>query len=545
MRSREGFVPPPGGVPGGGVQVKRRPQNVTAGATAETGRWLAWLPATAAAAAVAAYVGVALLRLSYPFELEWMEGAMVEHVRRVLDGEPLYVEPSLEFVPFIYPPLYYYVSAAAAAVAGIGFAPLRAVSFVASLGCFALIAWIVYRETTDRYTALLAAGLFAAAYGAGGAWYDTGRVDTLFLMLILGFAASVREPQPTLRMVGAGLLFAAAYLTKQSALVLGAPLMVYALLRNWRAGVVLVAVAIVATGAAVLAIEQASGGWFLFYTWTIPRQHALLPGMLTGFWMEDILRPMPVAFFAALATLAWLLRTRITSALYLGALATGCVAAAWLSRLHSGGWVNVVIPAYAAGAVMFGVALHHALRLAAGAPAVGRRRVLIAGTYAAAVLQFALLWWNPLAQVPGAADAEAGRRMVERIAQLPGSVFVTGHGYLAVAAGKPSYAHVMALNDIFRVADNPAKARLAEEFGSALRERRFDALVMDSDFSPECGRRNEARITDVNWFCADVRDNYYEAATLVEGDAFWPVTGTPRRPLRLYLPAPAESAAPP
>ena len=58
-----------------------------------------------------AYVAIALTRMGYPFELEWMEGGVVDHVRRILDGHPLYVEPTLGFTPFIYPPLYFYAAA--------------------------------------------------------------------------------------------------------------------------------------------------------------------------------------------------------------------------------------------------------------------------------------------------------------------------------------------------------------------------------------------------------------------------------------------------
>ncbi|MBL8716184.1 MAG: hypothetical protein JNL79_09325, partial [Myxococcales bacterium] len=57
------------------------------------------------------YVFVALRRLVYPFDLEWMEGGMVDQVRWILAGHKLYVKPSIDFVPFIYNPLYFYVSA--------------------------------------------------------------------------------------------------------------------------------------------------------------------------------------------------------------------------------------------------------------------------------------------------------------------------------------------------------------------------------------------------------------------------------------------------
>ncbi len=123
----------------------------------------------------AAYLGVAVLRLSYPFELEWLEGGCLDHVGRVLDGKKLYGPPSLEFVPFIYTPLYYYVAALVAGIVGFGFLPLRLVSFAASLGCLGCIYLVVRRETLDRFPAVLAACLFAATYRASGGWLDLAR----------------------------------------------------------------------------------------------------------------------------------------------------------------------------------------------------------------------------------------------------------------------------------------------------------------------------------------------------------------------------------
>ena len=37
------------------------------------------------------------LRVAYPFELEWMEGGMLDHIERVRSGKPLYTPPSREF----------------------------------------------------------------------------------------------------------------------------------------------------------------------------------------------------------------------------------------------------------------------------------------------------------------------------------------------------------------------------------------------------------------------------------------------------------------
>jgi len=54
---------------------------------------LRWLLVVLSAWYLGSYLTVALLRVGYPFELEWMEGTIADHVRRILDGQPLYVPP--------------------------------------------------------------------------------------------------------------------------------------------------------------------------------------------------------------------------------------------------------------------------------------------------------------------------------------------------------------------------------------------------------------------------------------------------------------------
>jgi 4-amino-4-deoxy-L-arabinose transferase-like glycosyltransferase len=123
--------------------------------------------------------------MNYPFDLEWLEGATADHVQRILTGQKIYVPPSLAFTPFLYPPLYYYVSAAVSFVTGMSLLPLRLVSMASSLGCFWLVYRLVARETGRRYAGIVARGMFAATYRIGGAWLDLAR-DSLFLLLFLG-----------------------------------------------------------------------------------------------------------------------------------------------------------------------------------------------------------------------------------------------------------------------------------------------------------------------------------------------------------------------
>src|SRR5512138_451567 len=87
--------------------------------------------ALVAFAPVVTFVHVALQRLGYPLELEWMGGGVIDHVRIVLSGQPLYRAPSVDFTPFIYTPLYYYLVAAVSQLVGTGLVAARVTSFAA------------------------------------------------------------------------------------------------------------------------------------------------------------------------------------------------------------------------------------------------------------------------------------------------------------------------------------------------------------------------------------------------------------------------------
>jgi 4-amino-4-deoxy-L-arabinose transferase-like glycosyltransferase len=195
----------------------------------------AWRLAAAASGAFVLLLAVTmLLRARYPFELEWMEGATLEHVRRVLQGKPLYGKPSLEFVAFAYPPFYYYVAAGVARITGDGFLALRLVSIAATFGSLGLIFMIVRREAGGT-AGTVAAGLYAATYAASGGWMDLGRVDALYLFFaLLTCFVLIRAWKPR-TFVEAGICAGLALLTKQPITVSLAPIAIYLLVkRTWR-----------------------------------------------------------------------------------------------------------------------------------------------------------------------------------------------------------------------------------------------------------------------------------------------------------------------
>ena len=90
----------------------------------------------------------------------------------MLDGKPIYTSPSVEFVPYLYNPLYYYLSALVAKAMGNGTSTLRFVSFCCTLALFATLYHLVARETKSRLAGVLALGILAATFGLNGQWFD-------------------------------------------------------------------------------------------------------------------------------------------------------------------------------------------------------------------------------------------------------------------------------------------------------------------------------------------------------------------------------------
>jgi len=98
----------------------------------------------------AALARVFLLRLGYPLDLEWMEGGTLAHALRLARGEALYAPPSVDFVSFLYTPLYPAVLCALSKVFGLSYALGRAVSILAFAGALALSEWAAVHWVRTR-----------------------------------------------------------------------------------------------------------------------------------------------------------------------------------------------------------------------------------------------------------------------------------------------------------------------------------------------------------------------------------------------------------
>jgi 4-amino-4-deoxy-L-arabinose transferase-like glycosyltransferase len=437
----------------------------------------------ASVASLLLFTVVAALRLRFPFELEWLEGLVLDHVRRVVAGLPVYPPPSLDFIPAVYAPFYYYVAAAAGGVFGDGFFPLRLVSFTAALGCFAVIFEIVRRETRAPLWAVFAAGLFAAANSVCGYYLDLARVDSLFLFFFLATVLLVRFGESAALGVAAGLLAAAATFTKQSAAPALAPLLCWAVCYRRQRAWPLLATFAAASAATVWLLDRASAGWFWRYCFVYPSQQPLTAHSPAAFWTGLVFGHLPIAAVAAASFLVAGQRARRNAETWFyAALLLGAGVTSWLTYLKAGAVDNSLLPAAAALAIVAALGFADA---AGRAFAMAWRRRLAAATIGALCLaQFALLRYDPAALIPSAADAAAGARLLSMLRVFPGDVFIVAHGYLGPSIGKRSHSHLMSWQDVFCTRDEATKRALEAEITAAFERGQFDAIVLDGLYYP-------------------------------------------------------------
>ncbi len=479
--------------------------------------------ALAGLAAIAAYLFVALRRLDYPFALEWLEGNSLVEVRRLLAGQQLYQAPSVSYVPDGYPPLYFALSAVAARVLGASYLTLRLVSLVSSLACFALLAGLVKRETGSAAAGVAAAGAFAATYFVTDTWFDVARVDSLFLALSIGGLYAVRRMDGPRGAVAAGVLLAAAALTKQTGLAEAVVLPVALLAgprRRLAAVTALTEFAVL--GVTTLVLGLTSGGWYVYYVFQLMSQHPLTYGNLGWFWTA-LATALGLACCAALAG-----ARRVP-----GVLLAGCAALAaegYAALVHSGGGINDVLPAYLAVALLAGLALGRG-------PSAGwlaRTRAAVPPALVLSQLALLLSAFHPAQSIPSAADRGVGERLLAGMRAFGGTVAVPADPGLSLAAGLPPVAHQDAAYDVLRGTDQAAIASFRRSAADALAGRRFSAIITDSPSAPYAYPGSPGR-------------TYYQCPQPllagVPAALFRPVAGVAGRPMYVWLPRGGASCA--
>jgi hypothetical protein len=449
-------------------------------------------------------------RISYPYDLEWMEGGMLHHALRIQNGQGIYVAPSIDFIPYLYTPLYPGLLALFGRVFGLSYLLGRTLSVLALLGCAAIAMLSIcarrhqlHRDATAWAGVALGLGGFAAAYPYCEGWYDLVRADTVFLFLVTaGIAGLARWSvngegwRGHARVAAGATVLVLAFFAKQTGFVYVGFGGFVVLVLNWRRAFTYGAVAAVLALGLIALFQVNSDGWFWEYVSKIHRAHDFswtrfhdsFRMILGHFWMftgviavglvavvvtrvkTGVLPPQAKPFLLWTATYAM--------STVVGAIGFGTEWAVF----------NAFMPAFLHGGLAAGAALP---AVAACARLWNPRLAELSGGLAALVLatplcvQLVRATWDPHKYMPTSADVAAGDKLIAQLHDLPGDLWAPSHPWYAVMAGKLPHVHRMGVKDVTRRQQRDltplANAIKAHEFSAIL----FDNIDLDSDTQEE------------------------------------------------------------
>ena len=416
-----------------------------------------------------------LVRIPYPFLLEWMEGGTVDHVCRVIEGKNLYPPPTLDYLPFIYPPLYNILGASAFILFGETLSSLRLISLMATLGTIILIYDSAKSLTKQHLSGVIAATTYCASYGVTGGFMDLARVDStaLFLQWVIVWAMFKHKSGWQLFLASACLGFA--LLTKQTAIFTLLGTIAYTIikaLRNFKIKEITLtlAPALAISICGYLASYITNGWWLIEYLFVIPSNHPVRTGdFFSLFLVKDLLSKIPVLIIASVLLVFRLYKSRNPTWLFIVIIGSSFLIASVLPRLKVHGYVNNLMPIYSFLCVLWGASWN--------LTEISSRISVISKFVFAALfaLQISILSFDYAAFRPSKQAEAEGVRLVTILKSLKGPFFSSQEGlYLRLAGHHQTSMHLMPFIDL-RL--EPIHKILTNKLGAALASCKFNSVL--------------------------------------------------------------------
>ena len=446
-----------------------------------------------------------------------MEGGVLTHALRLGSGQPLYAEPSVDFVSFLYTPLYPAVLCVLSKIFGLSYTLGRAVSILAFSGALVFLVAAVRGiarqfESEELRAVATTAGLLGAAavclaFPFCGAFYDLVRCDSLWLLLVSAGLYCCSPGRSTKRLVLGALLLALGFFTKQTA----APFMVataasVALTSGIERALVFSAVAFGSTTTAILVGQYLTDGWLWIYIYRLHQSHETL---FERIWLETPRILFDYGFILLLPIAAWLLfvalRRRLSRRLfYWASMAATGLAAAAVGSAAQGAYDNAYIPAVYFGALLSAACVVELPALAAGLGAStsdavwsfgephgsGRGSLRIFSLLGLGLLSAHAMirWLDPSPHVPNQRDQAEARSLLAYLTEQGPEIFVPCHPFYSVLAGGRGHLHIMGVNDVYfwprtitsdSARDAAIKDRFRESVMSSFSSRRWKMVIQD------------------------------------------------------------------
>ena len=454
------------------------------------------------------FLSTVFSRLGYPYDLEWMEGGVLLHGHRVLNGKELYPYPSETYIPFIYPPLYYWLLAGVSWFSELDYQAGRILSICGGLLSCAAIVRALRWEGISWWIALCGGGFFLSTYEDTGAFLDIVRADGILLALMSWSLVWVREGKIRMGAIALALAFA----TKHNAAIMGFPI-AYWLWKStgWRSALSFGLWSAVPALVFLGTMQLGTDGRFLTYLLEVPAHHPFVLWRLTWLSSYEILSAHLLISLTGLGLYLWFCAQKLRSVKNVLGFSGACIVLVMIlfakpmegflaESIPFAGVAPKMVGRNAMG-VLFCLSLvmmffgkpnkdgdsifsrYHFWILCSGVAWVfsgimrahhgGYSNVLLPGMWGSSLCCGFLLhelwtrfpflrwgwvflvgghfWtvsWQPSTLIPTSQDVLAGDRLIARLKEIDGPVFSPHAPWYPVIAGKEPSAHLIALWDI-------------------------------------------------------------------------------------------------
>jgi hypothetical protein len=419
---------------------------------------------------------VATNRFLYPYEVHWLEGSLLDQVARIQNGSSLYCQPSIHYVPWLYEPGYYYITAAITNVTGLSFVTARIPSLLSTLGIIGILYFIVKRETSSTVLSTAAVGLYLAAYMKTENSMLHARVDSLFVFFLFAAVTICYYKRSNSGIIIGALLLVCAYFTKQTALIVAPVIIIY----FWKTGrwKQLLLFTVVTTGCVVLGtfiLDQIYNNWFSYYTSTIPKigKTKMLDWSyaITWFFLFGFYRCWSVTCISLWIPLKRIMVRATTNdaSLYFGLFALSTAAMAFLGVLNQGGGHNVYLPLACGSAVSLPLTIGRIKK---------RQKSLGYGIICLQLIQLLTYPWSTSWATITQQDIENQKHFYLYVSSLNGSVWIPFHGYSSRFTNQVQFADLNALRDVLLIGDSTSQ-KLEADYYAFLNSKHVDHILCD------------------------------------------------------------------
>lgn len=465
---------------------------------------------------VCSYLFIVINRITYPFELEWMEGGTLMHIKKLVEGLDIYTSPSIDFIPAIYTPFYYYISKIAVSIWGFNFFSIRMISFISSILILFNIYLITLEIIKDKTFSFIAVSFFIASFNASGSWLDIGRVDSLaYFLLTSGFYMVLKKKLISVAVI-APIIFILAYLTKQNILIfaLGAIFFIYYF--DKRACIYFTIVFLCGLLITHLLYDIFTDGWFSYYTLTLSNSLETKFNKLFTFWLNDIIKTYPIAI---LAILFLFLNSKNSHNILPSKFLIFLIAfliISYFPRVKIGGFENALIPAFIGISIYSSISMKY---LFDELPLKFQKFLFLT-----VIIQLLLLYYPIAEHIPSSIDKKTGETLLSELKSIKGNIFFPDHPFYLFLIGKESQAQSMAISDFINSKTKTEyKNKLLKEISNRIKNKYYEALIFDrKDFL-------------LRIFEKEIYENYNLVDSNLTGNFFVPVTGGPNKPTFLFL----------